>query len=328
MPERAVVTQGVQIGVETTSGTTVPANKQLQSLSISPEIHIDSTQFQPVGQKVPSIVVPNKEWSEMGLTGVLDYTEIIYPLSGILGTAVSVVQQAATTAYLWTFTPAARTSDSYKTFTIEQGDANRAQRLSYALLSEFEVTLTRGGATIGGKAFGQAITDGATLTASPTALLQKPVIPNQIDVYMDATSAALGTTKLTRAFETKIAITNRNGPLWALNSANGSFASNVEMDPVFTLTLKVEADAQGMAFLTTLRNGTTQFVRVKCTSPDLAGTAFPFSITFDMAMKVATPSTYEDEAGVYAITWTCPLVNDTTWGKFFTAAVINQQTAL
>ena len=83
-----------------------------------------------------------------------------------------------------------------------------------------------------------------------------------------------------------------------------------------------------MAFLTTLRNGTTQFVRVKCTSPDLAGTAFPFSITFDMAMKVATPSTYEDEAGVYAITWTCPLVNDTTWGKFFTAAVINQQTAL
>lgn len=327
MPERALVTQSVQIGVETTPGTGVAANKQLQSLSISPEIHIDSTQFQPVGQKVNSIVVPNKEWTEFTASGVLDYTELIYPLSGVLG-ATTGVQQGATTAYLWTFTPLARGSETYKTFTIEQGDANRAQKLAYGQFSEFEITMNRSGASVSGKGFGLVIQDGITLTASPTALLQKPVIPNQIDVWLDATSGALGTTKLTRVFEAKLAITNRNGPVWALNSANASFAAAVELDPQIVLTLKIEADAAGMAFLTTLRAGTTQFCRIKCTSPDLAGTAFPFSITMDMAVKVATPSNYEDETGVYAITFTCPLVYDTSWAKFLTVGVMNQQVTL
>lgn len=327
MPERASVTQGVQIGVEATPGTTVPANKLLQSMALVPEIHVNSQQYQPIGQKVNSIVVPGEEWSEVALSGVVDYTEIMYPFNMILQAATP-VQQGATTAYLSTFTPAARTTDTTKTFTIEQGDAGRAQKMSYAFLSELVMTFNRQACTLTGKGMGQAVSDGITLTASPTAMPQKPVIPNQVDIWIDATSGALGTTKLLRALEAKITVQNRFGPIWALNSANASWAANVELDPVFSLELKVEADAQGMGLLSTLRTGTTQFVRVKCTSPDLAGTAFPFSLTMDMAVKVATPSTYADDNGIYAITWTCPIVQDATWGKFLTFAVMNQQTAL
>lgn len=327
MPERATVTQAVQIGVETTPGTPVAAGKLLQSMAMVPEIHVNSQQYQPTGQKVNSIVVPGEEWSELALSGVVDYTEIMYPFNMILQAATP-VQQGATTAYLSTFTPAARAPDTVKTFTIQQGDSVRAQQMAYAFLSELVMTFNRQGATITGKGMGQVISDGITLTASPTAMPQKPVIPNQIDIYIDPTSGALGTTKLLRALEAKLTIQNRYGPIWALNSSNASWAANVELDPTFSLDLKVEADAQGMALLTALRAGTTQFVRIKCTSPDLAGTAFPFSLTMDMAVKPATPSTYADDNGIYAITFTNPLVQDAGWGKFLTVALMNQQTAL
>lgn len=327
MPERAIVTQGVQIGVESTPGTTVPANKQFQSVSIAPEIHVDTNNYQPVGQKVDSIVVPGKEWSEFNISGALDYSEIIYLLNGILVVAAG-VQNGATTAYTWTFAPAARGADTVKTFTIEQGDANRAQRLSYGVLDELSLKFNRQECTVDGKGFGQAIADNITLTAAPTAIVQKPVIPNQVDLYIDSTSGTLGTTKMTRMLEATLHITNRFNPVWAMNSANASYASHVETDPTVTLEILMEADAQGMALLSTLRAGASQFVRIKATSPDLAGTAFPFSLTLDSACKVSGVSPYSDQDGVYAITFTNNLVYDATWAKYLQAVVVNQQTAL
>lgn len=327
MPERAIVTQGVQIGVETTPGTAVPANKLLQSTSIAPAIHVDISRFQPVGQKYDAIVVPGKEWAEAAITGKLDYSECIYPLNAV-GVAAAGVQNGVTTAYTWTFAPAARGADVVKTFSIEQGDANRAQKFAYGVIDEWGFTINRGDATQEGKLFGQAIADAITLTAAPTALIQKPVIPNQVDVYIDPTFGALGTTKMTRALETKFSITNRFNPVWALNSAIGSFASHVETDPTVTLELLMEADAQGMALLSVLRAGSTQFIRVKCTSPDLAGTAFPFSFTLDLAGKVSAVSEYSDQDGVYAIRWTFNSVYDAGWTKAWQIVVVNQQTAL
>lgn len=329
MPERAVITQGVQLGVESTPGTAVPANKYLNSLDIDPEIHVDITKFQPTGQKFSSIVVPNKEWVEAPIKGVASYSEVIYIQNGLLSASAPVVN-GATTAYTTTTKPAGRTGDTVKTFSIEQGDANRAQKFAYGVISEGTWTFSRSAASFEGKMFGQAITDGITLTASPTGIEEKPVIPNQVDVFIDPTSGAIGTTKFLRVLETKIHVTNRFGPLWVLNSALGSFASHVELDPDVTCELMVEADAQGMGLLTTLRGATTQYIRVKATSPDLAGTGFNYSLIFDMAAKVSAVSAYSDQDGVYAITWTNEIVYDPNWnsGQAIQVASTNKQTAL
>lgn len=329
MPERTTITQGVQIGVETTPGTTVAANKYLNSLDIDPELHFDIQKFQPTGQKFSSIVVPGKEWAEAGVKGVVSYSEIIYILNSLL-IAAAPVQNGVTTAYTSTFKPASRSGDTVKTYTIEQGDATRAQRFSYGVFSEGTFTFNRGATDFSGKMFGQAIADNVALTASPTAIQEKPVIPNQVDVFIDSTSGAIGTTKMLRALETKIHITNRFGPLWVLNSALGSFASHVELDPAVSVEILMEADAQGMALLSTLRAGSTQYIRVKCTSPDLAGTAFNYSLTFDIACKVSGVSPYSDHEGVYAINWTNEAIYDPAWnsGQTIQVVAVNQQTAL
>lgn len=329
MPERPTITQGVQIGVEATPGTLVPANKFLNSLDIDPELHFDIQKFQPTGQKFSSIVVPGKEWAEAAVKGVVSYSEIIYILNGLFVSAAG-VQQAATTAYLWTFKPASRANDTVKTFSIEQGDANRAQRFAYGVFSEGTFTFNRAATDFTGKIFGQAIADNIALTATPTGIEEKPVIPNQLDVFVDSTSGGIGATKMLRVLEAKVGITNRFGPLWVLNSALGSFASHVELDPVLTCELKVEADAQGMALLSTLRAGSTQYVRIKATSPDLAGTAIPYSITIDLACKVSGVSPYADDQGVYAITYTNEGIYDPNWnaGQTISIAAMNKQTAL
>jgi len=329
MPERASVSQAVQLGVEVTPGTTVPANKLLNSLGIEPGIQVDMQEFRPTGQKFASIITPGKEWVEASLSGVGSYTELAYLFSGIL-VASSGVQNGATTAYDWTFKPAARSADTTKTFTIEQGDAVRAHRFSYALPTELTLGFSRDGVELGGTMIAQALADGVAMTAAPTAVEEKPILPTDLDVYLDSTSAGLGTTKLTRVLSADLTIGDRFNPVWVLNSALGSFASHVEAVPDVTLEMLVEADSQGMALLNTLRSGGTHYVRVQATSDDLAGTALPYRFQFDMAAKISDVSDFSDEDGLYAITWTNKAVYDPSWagGTAIQASLRNKLTAL
>lgn len=327
MPERSSLTQGVQIGVETTPGTGVAANKFLNSIGIEPGVQVDMQKFRPLGQKFPSVEIPGKEWVEADLTGVGSYSELIYLFASCMVSAAG-VQQAATTAYKWTFSPAAKSEDTVKTFTVEQGGAVRAHKFSYGLCTEVELDMSRDGIDVSGAMIGQRLQDNIALTGAPTAIEEKPILPTDLDVWVDPTFGALGTTKQTRVLNANFHLGDRFNPVWVLNSANNSFVAHVESEPSAQITLMMEADTQGMANLATMRTGTTQFVRVKATSPDLAGTAIPYSLTIDGACKVADVAKFSDEDGVYAIEWTFDLVFDSGWTKAFNVDAINKQITL
>ena len=324
MPERSALTQGVQVGVEVTPGTSVAANKLLNSVGIEPSVSVDMNRFRPMGQKFASIIVPGKEWVEADLTGVGTYSELMYMFASCLTTATP-VQQAATTAYKTTFTPAARAEDTVKTLTVEAGGSVRAHKFTYGLVTELELTFNREGIEVGGSMIGQRLQDSITLTATPTAIEEKPILPIEIDVFLDSTSAGLGTTKLLRVLEATWTVGDRFNPVWVLNSANNSFVAHVEQEPSAQLTLLMEADTEGMAQLTQMRGGLTRFVRVKGTSADMAGTAIPYSLTLDQAVKVSDVGDFSDEDGVYGIEWTFDMVYDSTWTKALEVAIINKQ---
>lgn len=329
MPERSSLLQAIQLGVEATSGTSVAATKRLQSTTMEGAVNVDMQRFRPIGQKYPSTIVEGKEWSSASLTGVLSYTDIIYLLaSNIVSTAG--VQQAATTAYKWTFAPSSRATDTVKTYTLEFGGAERAQKFAYGLITDFGFTADRGGCAVTGNVIGQKTSDGITMTGSVPDLEEMTVIPNEIDIFLDTTSAGLGTTKLTRVLNFGFQVQNRFSPVWVLNSANPSFVSHVEVEPTAQATLMVEADTEGMAHLTALRAGSARYIRFKATSPNLAGTAIPYSLTFDMAVKVSDVSNFQDQDGIYAIEWTFDLFHDPSWGtgKAMNLEAINKQTIL
>lgn len=313
MPERAVVTQGVQVGLEVTPGTAVAANKQFNSIGIGPAVQLDVLRFRPMGQKFASMIVPGREWVQASLTGVGSYQEIAYFLSSLIK-KVTGTQQAATTAYLYSFVPAPKAEDTVQTFSVEQGGAVRAHKFAYGLVNELTFGFSRGGVEIGGNMIGQRLTDNVTLTPGPTNVAEVPIIPTEIDVFIDNTFATIGTTKMTRVLQGSLSMGSRFAPVWVLDSSQQSFVSHVETEPAFTLALTLEADTQGMAILTDMRAGSTKYIRIKCTSPQFAGTAIPYSLTFDMAGKVNAISDFSDQDGVYAVEWTYEAVYDSTAG--------------
>lgn len=327
MPERSAITQGIQVGVEAVPGTNVAANRLLNSLGIEPGIQVDFQNFRPQGQKFSSIIVPGREWVESGVSGVGSYSELIYMLSCLVNSPTP-VQQGATTAYLWTYSPAARAEDTIKTLTVEQGGSVRAHKYNYGLFTSGSIDFSRAGVTIGGSMMGQRLQDAIALTGAPTAVEDKPILPQNVDVFADDTSGALGTTKLLRVLSAGWSFGDRFNPLWTLNSANTSFAAHVESLPSAQFRLRVEADAQGMGLLTTMRAGSTKFLRIAAISADLAGVGFPYRLTIDGACKVASVSEFSDDDGVYAIEWTFNAVYDSTWANAFKIELVNKQTAL
>lgn len=321
------MTQVVQVGVETTPGTTVAANKKLPSLSMGASIKANVDKFMPLGSKFPTIHAQGKEWVEAPISGAATYSELPYLLASLLSYAAP-VQQGATTAYLWTHAPSSTAPDTVKTYTVERGSSVRADKFGYGIVSGLKLAGDRDKIDLSGTMLGQTITDGITLTASPTAIEQVPILPKEVSIFLDTTSGGLGTTKLTRALKWEFELKDKIGPAWFVDAAQGSWVAHVERPVGATFKAMVEADAVGMGLLARLRDGASSYVRLKATSALLAGTAFPYELTIDMALQVADVSDFSDEDGVYAIEWTMDLTHDSTWGKALTASVMNKQTGL
>lgn len=328
MAERTTVTQGVQIGVEATPGTSVAANRKLQSMTFSPFVKSDGDSFRPSGFKFPTMHAIGKEWAGAKLTGNPTYSELIYPMSSVLAYAAP-AQQGATTAYKWSHSPSTTSEDTVKTYTIERGSAVRADKSTYGLVSGFSLSGDRSKLDLGGEVLMRATTDGITLTSSPTSIELIPILPKDVSIYLDTTSAALGTTKLTRALSWAVDIKPRYNPLWVVDQAQTSYVTHVETPVDGQVKLKLEADAVGMGLLTAMRDNTTRFMRIEALSSQLAGVGFPYRLGIDLALQiVGEPSEITDEDGVCAIEWTFDITHDATWGKSMLVELTNKQTTL
>jgi hypothetical protein len=326
MPERASVGMTQQIGVETTEGTSVAAGKQLQSLSFALSPTIETARFKPMGTKFDALVTPGKDYSQADISGQATYEELQYLLSSALKKVTPTV--SGTTGQLWTIEPSNVAEDTVATYTVEQGSSVRAHKATGVIVTDFSITFNRDSVEVGGTAMGQLFSDGITLTATPTALPLVPILPSQVNVFLDPTGAALGTTKLLRVLEVEVGMGSRFGPLWPLNSALASYAAHIETEPDATLRLLMEADTAGMAQLATLRAGSTSFVRIEATGGVIGAGPATFKLTIDVPTKWEAPNSLDDQDGVYAVEWGGRIVQDATLGKNLSVKLINSQTAL
>lgn len=327
MPERAAVFEGIQIGVETTPGTSVAANKKLTALSIEPSPNAEIAQFAPMGSKHNTITALGKEWVLAALAGKPTFTEIVYPLSSVITTPVITTPGGGTTSRDWTFTPAGSAADTPKTFTVEAGSSLRAHKFTHGMVDEFTLAFNRGEVDLSGSLFGQALTDGITLTASPTTIALTPVLAKQFSVYVDATAGGLGTTKLLRVIDGEFKIGSRFGQVWPVDAAQASFAAYVEIKPEVTLRLSLAADAAGMAYLTNMRNATRSFIRVEAIGAVIEA-AITYKLRIDMAGEVINAGGFKVSDGLYVVDWTWSAMEDSGWGKAYQVVVTNTLTAL
>jgi len=267
MAERSALNQVVQIGVETTPGTAVAATKKFNAVGIEPSPSLEVDQFRPAGQKYRSLATLNKEWTQASVAGRGTYTELVYLLSSIVDTATITTPTGATSARDWTFTPDSFNDDSVKTFTVEHGSSFRADRFAHAIMTDLSLSFSRDGVSLQGGMIGRAIEDNITLTSGTTTVDLVPIFPTEVSVYMDSTSGALGTTKLNRVVSVDFSLGSRFAPVWVIDSAQSSFAAVIESEPNVQMSMLMEADSEGMAQLTQLRNGDTKFIRISYAFP-------------------------------------------------------------
>src|SRR6266704_1977850 len=268
--ERSSVNQTLQFGLETTPGTNVAANKLIQCYAIVFGPMADVAPFTATGRKYPSIVIENSEWVEGTLSGILDYNGIVYALAGVCGAPVITAHGASATAKDWVFTPPLTGSVQPQTYTIEQGENNASgnaiynHKVNYGLISEFGYKHDRkAGATVSGKVLAQALQRAITMTSTPTAVALQPSAGKHFNYYLDSTSAALGTTQLTKALSVDFSFNNLYGMFFPSNRANLGCSAHVDLKPGCTIKRLMEADAVGMTPLTNLQAGSTQFLRVQ-----------------------------------------------------------------
>lgn len=324
MAERASVFQGVQLGVETVYGTGVAANKKLTGTNIEPGPRVELETFRSLGMKFASVAALNKEWAEATLSGPITYTELIYWLSSLMRTTTPT---GATLARTWVFDMAEDAADTVKSFTIEQGSAERAHEITGALVTGLTLDFSRDGCEMSGTIMARALEDGITLTAAPTAVALVPVMASQVTVKLADTAAGLtAASALTRALSASWSVSDRFAPVWALNGSN-SFPATVETAPEAEIKLKVEADAAGMALLDSMRIGETQFIRINATGSLIETTTY-YNVQIDAAFVVSDVTPFSDEDGVFAVEWTGTMVYDPTWTRATQITVINELTAL
>lgn len=336
MADRSYLTQTVQVGAEATAtpGTAVVTGKALTAMGIEMGPRITFDRFRPAGYKYATIVTPNMEYVEARLTGRPTYTEIVYPLSSLLGVATIATPSGGTASRSWTFNPSSTANDIPQTYTVAVGGTaatDRAEKFSYGLVTGLTIPFDRSAISMNGTMIGQTMSIGvgtAQMVGTATAVSLVPVLSSQVCVYSDATSGSLGSSRLTRVQSGELSITNKYAPLWTVDCTLTSFAAHLDIEPTARLRLTVEADAAGLAHYTNAKAGTTEFLRVEATGSVIEAGTINYKMTWDMAGKVIEISDFKDADGLYAFDITYDIVHDGGWAKALTCVVINNLTSL
>lgn len=333
MADRFAVSEVQQVGVESTAGTAVTPTLQFGGLSIDLDTEQEFDEFKPSGQLVQSLVAPRREWSTGSLSGFPTYTELPYVLSNLFGAATITTPTGATLARQWVWTPSHITPWTPKTWTIRRGViGGTAEEAAYGLLSGLNMSFSRTAApTIGGDLFARRLDYTASMVAATgvTSPALIPILPDQLDIYLDSTGAGLGTTQLTRDFNYEMSISDLFGNIWPLNSSLTSFAAHSVMAPDASVKLQMGNDSVGTALVTNMRAGSSVFVRLQAQgAANSIETSQRYSLKIDTALKVMSAPSRGDVDGLAVLDWELRSVYDATWAKWMQITLVTSVTGL
>jgi len=328
MSERSSKSQRIQIGWETAFNTVAVATRRLQALTVDFESQASRMRNFAQGYNFPSSTSFERDFTEGDLGGALMFDEVIVPLSMALG-AVTPTAGTPVAAMTWLWNIPLSGDIVPKSATIEKGDVAYGERVKGAVATDLEIGWTREEVTIGGSILATEQDLAATLaTAGVTAYPQVPMNPSGIGIWIDSTSAALGTSRQLRTFEGGFSLGGLYQGLWPLNELKPSHDGIISLQPESEATALMMANAAGKAQMTALKAGTRQFMRWAIKGPQIGAGPATYLFQVDMAVEVVDVDQQGDSDGIYAFPFTFAPVADETWGSAMKITVVNTQTVL
>jgi len=151
-----------------------------------------------------------------------------------------------------------------------------------------------------------------------------------MSIYLDATSAGLGTTKLTDVFKLSVKLPNKYDLKWVIDAAETSWDDIVEQAMTPKVTLECEFTSQMRTLYNTLKadNVGNYFLRATAVGENIGAGA---DYTFRLSSALQFTDAKEQRKGngdVYAYSFEMECVADTTWGKAWEIYLVNEIASL
>ncbi len=314
-----------QFGVESTPGTAVAANRFTPTLNWNLSRNIETKSFRARGNRTPTTSVQHKKMAQGSVEGILDYNSIMYILSGIFPHPTR-TQIGAIQAFQGIWTPGLRTVDSArKTYTVEIGNENGGEKYAFGQLKGFDFEAGQDDFTVKSDAIARYPVDGITLTATPTDVGERPVERNDINVYIDDTFGALGTTLITHAQAESLTLGDKFKEAFFHNRTAGEFEDVIDVPYEPKFSFETAHNAQSKAILAAITNNPYKFIRWEAQGASLgtSGTERFELIRIDMCAKFESPESMINDDEVYAYKYNCALLPNASLGSFMQVTNIN-----
>lgn len=327
MPERATKSQRLQFGYEASYDAGATVNRRWQGLTLDFDVQAERTKNMAQGYNFPSSTTMGKDFTEGDLGGALVFDELQDIFTMTFGQVVPAAQTPAT-ALKWDWNIPNSGDITPKSAKFEKGDSSTGESVTGVVITDLDISWDREGFDVGGSVMGTKLNESATITsAGIVARPQVPLDPGKIGVFLDTTTAGLGTTRLLRAFEGGFSFGGLFGQIWPLNETKASYDGIISLAPDSESTILLMADAAGKALLTSLRAGDRRYLRWRVLGPQIGAGPATYLFQVDLAIEVVDVDSFDDSDGIYAIPFTFALMADETWGKAGVISVVNTITA-
>lgn len=266
----------LQVGKETTLGTAVSAGKKLLSFEVDMDPNIPAEMIQSAGSMAPTGVVVGKERTNITLKSkAAAYDDLLYLWATCLKAPAITTPSGGTNTRLWTFTPNTTDTNTANSLTMEFGNSTNAYKVAGGRVDDLELTYKPDGTVeANAKLIGQAISEGITMTSSPTDITLRPISPKQVNFYIDTSAGNIGTTQV-KPFEIKFKLGNRWTDVYEIDSSTSTWATLVEHGLMPEIQFTLPHDSSANTYMDTyLRAGATLYVAVKATGSLIEGSLY------------------------------------------------------
>jgi hypothetical protein len=335
LPGVLTIGRALQLGVESTIGTNVPANKILPALGVLPMPQQESSRKTPPLGKLPTEIVVIKDW----VGGTWEMPSLCFSgLTYILASYVKLVSPSApadTTAYTWTFAPTLNGAETVQSYSAEVGDAVYADEMSGVMFDEPAFVFKRDEVSAKGKILGRTWATGASMTGGASTVPSYQALPIMGYLKLGSAWQPSGSPEYALYFGAELNMGSRYGHFWpqSTSTIGPGGVSEVPTEPEFTMTLG--SDATGMAYLATLRAGTPVYARIGYTAssalggtPYLAGAATAYhSLLVDLSLKIESVEELGDMDGLRIVKFKCGVRLDAA-NKSYQFTLVNKVASL
>jgi hypothetical protein len=329
--ERSEVLVGIQIGAETTPGTAVPANIKLLSVKGEFTPMTKNKAWRPRGVKGNTAVQRGKQWSEIKLSGILTYDELIYLTTGLCSVPASgQPTTVGTTAKQWALAATAEANDTCQTFTIEYGSSQGASRLVYCFFNELDIKIADGEASFTATIIGRKVIDSITITASPTELGNVAIEPTDIGVYYGTSTGALALMPKLQEFE--LTLKNRWVAAFFRDPTNPSYSSIVEGTPDVGCKMTVEEDSQAADLLVRMNAQTLTYFSLQAVGPQITATGGVgngpvwYSFAMTVPQYITKPGGRTGKDSIWVGTYESEIAHNASFGLLAVTHINTQST--